>query len=56
MRETLVGAGTVAPQDPDLITITDSPEVMETMVRKALYESRIAIATRPRRIRLLAES
>ena len=56
MRETLVGAGTVAPRDPDLITITDSPEVMETMVRKALYESRLAIATRPRRIRLLAES
>ncbi len=56
MRETLVRSGTVGPHDPDLITITDSPQEMEAMVRKALYESRLAIATRPRRIRLLAES
>jgi uncharacterized protein (TIGR00730 family) len=56
MRTTLVEAGTVAPGDPELITVTDSPDEMESLVRKALHASRLSIATRPRRIRLLAES
>ena len=56
IRETLVQSGTVGPYDPDLITVTDDPEVMEARVRKALFDSRIEIARRPRRIRLLAES
>ena len=55
IRGTLVQSGTVGPGDPEIITVTDDPEVMETMVRKALYANRLAIAARPRRIRLLAE-
>jgi len=55
IRGTLVQSGTVGPGDPEIITVTDDPEVMETMVRKALYANRLAIAGRPRRIRLLAE-
>jgi hypothetical protein len=47
---------TVGPGDLDILTVTDSPEEMEKLVREALFESRLEIATRPRRIRLLAES
>ena len=56
MRDTLVPAATVGPRDLEILTVTDSPEEMEKMVREALFESRMEIATRPRRIRLLAES
>jgi hypothetical protein len=56
MRDTLAPAMTVGPLDLDILTVTDSPEEMEKLVREALFESRLEIATRPRRIRLLAES
>ena len=56
IRTNLPAAGTVAPGDPDLITVTDSPDEMEALVRKALHAHRLEIATRPRRIRLLGES
>jgi uncharacterized protein (TIGR00730 family) len=56
MRDTLAPAMTVGPRDLDILTVTDSPEEMEKLVREALFESRLEIATRPRRIRLLAES
>ena len=45
----------IAAEDLDIITVTDDPEVMEKEVRQALFESRIEIARRPRRIRFLAE-
>jgi uncharacterized protein (TIGR00730 family) len=56
IRDTLVREGTVALGDPDLITVTDSPEAVEQLVRQALHASRLEIARRPRRIRLLGES
>src|SRR6185369_14591429 len=56
VQGTLVRAGTVAPEDLHLLTPTDSPEVVEGIVRNALQEHRQEIAARPRRIRLLGES
>lgn len=56
VQGTLVRAGTVAPEDVHLLTPTDSPEVVEGIVRNALQEHRQEIAARPRRIRLLGES
>ena len=55
VQGTLVRAGTVAPEDIHLLTPTDSPEVVEGMVRNALDEHREEIARRPRRMRLLRE-
>jgi hypothetical protein len=55
VRSTLVRAGTIAPEDINLLTPTDSPEVVEGMVRNALQEHAAEIAARPRRIRLLGE-
>ena len=54
-RTTLLAAGTIAGADLEIITVTDDPQVMEAEVREALFESRIEIARRPRRIRFLAE-
>ncbi|HEV8150078.1 MAG TPA: TIGR00730 family Rossman fold protein [Gemmatimonadales bacterium] len=56
VQGTLVRAGTIAPEDLHLLTPTDSPEVVEGMVRNALEEHREEIAARPRLIRLLGES
>jgi uncharacterized protein (TIGR00730 family) len=56
VRGTLIRAGTVAPEDIHLLTPTDSPEVVEGMVKNALQEHAEEIAKRPRLIRLLGES
>lgn len=56
VRGTLIRAGTVAPEDINLLTPTDSPEVVEGMVRNVLQEHAGEIAARPRRIRMLGES
>ena len=55
LRTTLVRAGTVAPEDLHLLTPTDSPDVVEGIVRNALDQNRAAIAARPRRMRLFRE-
>ncbi|HLG04661.1 MAG TPA: TIGR00730 family Rossman fold protein [Gemmatimonadales bacterium] len=55
VRGTLVRAGTIAPEDIDLLTPTDSPDLVEEMVRKALKQHRDDIGARPRRIRLFGE-
>jgi uncharacterized protein (TIGR00730 family) len=55
VRGTLIRAGTVAPEDINLLTPTDSAEVVEGMVKNALQEHAEEIAGRPRRIRLLGE-
>ncbi|HLG05636.1 MAG TPA: TIGR00730 family Rossman fold protein, partial [Gemmatimonadales bacterium] len=55
VRGTLIGAGTIAPEDLDLLTPTDSPDIVEEMVRKALEQHRDDIAVRPRRIRVFGE-
>ena len=55
VRGTLVRAGTIAPEDQNLLTPTDSPEVVEGLVRNALQEHERVISARPRRIRLLGE-
>jgi uncharacterized protein (TIGR00730 family) len=55
VQSTLVRAGTIAPEDLHLLTPTDSPEVVEGLVRNALEEHREEIARRPRVIRLLGE-
>jgi uncharacterized protein (TIGR00730 family) len=51
----LIRAGTIAPEDIHLLTPTDSPQVVEGIVRNALLEHRDEIAARPRRLRLLGE-
>ena len=56
IRSTLLESHTVGPDDAALMTVTDSPDEMESLVRKALFAHRLAIATRPRRIRMLGES
>ncbi len=55
VQRTLIRAGTVAPEDIHLLTPTDSPEVVEGLVRNALEEHQADIRTRPRRMRLLGE-
>ena len=55
VQQTLVRAGTVAPEDIHLLTPTDSPDVVEGLVRNALLEHRQDIARRPRRMRVLGE-
>ncbi|MGQ0702464.1 MAG: TIGR00730 family Rossman fold protein [Gemmatimonadales bacterium] len=55
VQGTLVRAGTVASQDLELLTPTDSPEVVEGLVRNALEEHRTDIAVRPKRLRLFGE-
>ena len=56
VRNTLIRAGTIAPEDINLLTPTDSAEVVEGIVKHALEEHATEIAARPRRIRLLMES
>ena len=55
VQSTLVRAGTIAPGDVHLLTPTDSPEVVEGIVRNALQEHQAEIIARPRRIRILGE-
>jgi uncharacterized protein (TIGR00730 family) len=55
MRGTLVQQGTIAAEDLDLLTPTDSPEEMAHMVYRALEANRTAISARPRRRRILGE-
>jgi uncharacterized protein (TIGR00730 family) len=55
VRGTLVRAGTVSPEDPRLLTVTDSPDEVETIVRRTLAAHADAIARQPRRIRILGE-
>ena len=55
VRGTLVRAGTIAPEDINLLTPTDSPEVVEGIVKNALDEHADEIAARPRRILMLGE-
>jgi len=55
VQGTLVRAGTIAPEDAHLLTPTDSPEVVEGMVRNALDKHRVEIAARPRLVRLFGE-
>jgi uncharacterized protein (TIGR00730 family) len=55
VRETLVRAGTISPEDAELMTPTDSPDDVESLVRRALAAHRDEVAARPRRIRLLGE-
>src|SRR5262245_31980943 len=55
-RNTLIRAGTIAPEDINLLTPTDSAEVVEGIVKNALDQHAVEIAARPRRIRLLMES
>ncbi len=56
VQGTLIRVGTVAPEDIHLLTPTDSPEVVEGLVRNALDEHREDIARRPRRMRALRET
>ena len=55
VQGTLVRAGTIAPEDAHLLTPTDSPEVVEGMVRNAPDKHRVEIAVRPRQVRLFGE-
>ncbi len=55
VRDTLVQAGTISPEDPGLLTTTDSPDEVEAMVRQTLADHAAAIARQPRRIRILGE-
>ena len=55
LRGTLVREGTIAPEDLDLLTPTDSPEEMAGLVYRALEANRKAIVARPRRRRMLGE-
>ena len=55
VRHTLVQAGTIDPQDAGLLTITDSPDEVETTVRQTLEAHAASIARQPRRIRILGE-
>lgn len=55
IRETMVRAGTITPGDPDLITLTDSPDEVETIVRQTLKSHAATIAKQPRRLRFLGE-
>lgn len=55
VQQTLVRAGTVAPEDVHLLTPTDSPDVVEALVRATLTDHRDEIAARPHRLRLLRE-
>jgi uncharacterized protein (TIGR00730 family) len=55
VRGTLVRAGTIAPEDINLLTPTDSPEVVEGLVKNTLEQHADQIAARPRRMRLLGE-
>jgi hypothetical protein len=55
MRGTLVQQGTIAAEDLDLLTPTDSPEEMAHVVYRALEANRSAISARPRRRRILGE-
>jgi len=55
VQRTLVRVGTVAPEDIHLLTLTDSPDVVESLIRHALEQHQSDIRARPRRIRLLGE-
>jgi hypothetical protein len=55
IRETLVEGGTIDADDPRLLTITDSPDEVEAIVRRTLAAHAPSIARQPRRIRLLGE-
>jgi uncharacterized protein (TIGR00730 family) len=55
IQGTLIRAGTVAPEDIHLLAPTDSPDVVEELVRNTLEANKEAIASRPRRTRLLGE-
>jgi len=55
IRDTLVKAGTIAPEDAALIKVTDSADEAGALVREALSAHRAEIQARPRRIRLLGE-
>jgi hypothetical protein len=56
VRDTLVHAGTISPEDPDLLVSTDSPDEVENIIRRTLAEHAAAISARPRRLRLLGEN
>ncbi len=55
VQGTLVRAGTIAPEDVHLLTPTDSPDVVEGLVRNALQANQDDIAARPKRLRLFGE-
>ncbi len=55
IRDTLVKAGTIAPEDAALLQVTDSADEAAALVRQALTTHRAEIEARPRRIRLLGE-
>ena len=55
VRDTLVAAGTIAPEDQGLVTATDSPDEVEAVVRRTLAAHRAEIAAQPRRVRLFGE-
>ncbi len=54
LRETMVRAGTISPQDPDLLTITDEPgEAVRLIASKAVKSH--GLRWRPRALRVLGE-
>jgi predicted Rossmann-fold nucleotide-binding protein len=55
VQQTLIRSGTVAPEDIHLLTPTDSPDVVEGLIRNALDEHKDEIVKRPRRLRLFRE-
>ncbi len=55
VRTTLARVGTVSPEDPDILTLTDSCEVAVGAITKSLEANREEIARGPQRSRLLGE-
>lgn len=54
LRGTMVGAGTIAPQDPDLLTVTDHPDEAVRLIAAKAVRSH-GLSWRPKAIRALGE-
>jgi len=55
IRGPLLRAGTISSEDVDVLTPTDSPDLVEALVRQTLKDRGKEIAARPKRIRMLGE-
>lgn len=54
LRQTMVRSGTIAPEDPDLLTVTDEPDEAVRLIAAKAVKSH-GLSWRPRAIRMLGE-
>jgi len=55
LRSTLLAAGTISPEDLDLLTTTDSPDEAVAAILRGMSVHRQSVTTAPKRSRLLGE-